>query len=264
MKKHLSQESPGSKSPNHNIYVSEEPDEIEPTKSQCIEQGLTKQLQCNRDIVSPVSLEITEHQLSQVTMQRLVCLFQNAIRARHEEILSWYYYSDSFENKVIEICHETGVTDKTARTQLYKEMLSHLPGITSGNLRMKTLRAKKIRMLFGKNGVGIEKIKQVTYSIYAISSLTNSQIQNVIKNVTSVEPLLINHNHVISKTVTKCDDQTNAKISVSSNNILPENKMCIGTSSAIPSIDHASVSSIPSALKPITEKALPEKQNNLI
>ncbi|RHZ69620.1 hypothetical protein Glove_281g10 [Diversispora epigaea] len=239
-KEHLSQESPGSGFPNHNIYVTEEPNEIEPTKSQCIEQGLTKQLRSNRDIVSPVSLEITEHQLSQVTTQRLVRLFQNAIRARHEEILSWYYYSDSFENKVIEICRETGVTDKTARTQLYKEMLSHLPGITSGNLRMKTLRAKKIRMLFGKDEVGIEKIKQVTYSIYAISSLTNSQIQNVIKNVTSVEPLLetaTNNNHVISKTVTKRDDQTNAKVSVSS---------------------------IPPTLKPITEKALPEKQNNPI
>ena len=67
-------------------------------------------------------------------------------------------------------------------------MLNHLPGITSGNLRMKTLRAKKIRMLFGKDGVGIEKIKQVSYSIYAISSLTNSQIQNVINNITSALP----------------------------------------------------------------------------
>ena len=86
-------------------------------------------------------------------MQRLVCLFQNAIQARHEEILSWYYYSDSFEIKVIEIRYETGVMDKTARTQLYKEMLNHLPGITSGNLHMKTLRAKKIHMLFGKDGL---------------------------------------------------------------------------------------------------------------
>ncbi|CAG8630459.1 373_t:CDS:2, partial [Diversispora eburnea] len=41
----------------------------------------------------------------------------------HEEILAWYYYSDDFENKVIEL----GVTDKTARMQLYKEMLNHLP-----------------------------------------------------------------------------------------------------------------------------------------
>ncbi|RHZ76308.1 hypothetical protein Glove_199g202 [Diversispora epigaea] len=99
-KEYLSQERPGSESPNHKIYVSEEPDEIEPTKSQSIEQGLTKELQSR-------------------------------------------------------------VTDKTARTQLYKEMLNHLPGITSGNLRMKTLRAKKIQMLFGKIGVGIEKLSKL-------------------------------------------------------------------------------------------------------
>ncbi|CAG8827696.1 21229_t:CDS:2, partial [Gigaspora margarita] len=140
-KVHFSQKSLGNESPNHNIYMSEEPDEIEPTK---------------------------------ITMQRLVHLFQNTIQARHKEILSWYYYSDNFENKVIKICYEIGVTNKTAKTQLYKEMLSHLPGITLGNLCMKTLKAKKIQMLFGKDGVEIEKIKQVTYSIYAISSLTNS------------------------------------------------------------------------------------------
>ena len=62
-------------------------------------------------------------------------------------------------------------------------MLNHLPGITSGNLHMKTLRAKKICMLFGKNGIGLDKIKKVIYSVYAISSLTNSQIQNIIKNL---------------------------------------------------------------------------------
>ncbi|RIB17909.1 hypothetical protein C2G38_2186052 [Gigaspora rosea] len=183
-KEHLSQESPGNESPNHNIYVSEEPDEIEPTK------------------------KITEHQLSQVTTQRLVCLFQNAIRARHEE----------------------RVTDKTARTQLYKKY-----GV----------------------GVEIEKIKQLPTVYMPFQALLIVKIQNVIKNVTSVESLLettTNHNHVISKTVTKRDDQTKAKVSVSSNNILPENKIL--------SIDHASVSSIPSALKPITEKALPEKQTH--
>ncbi|CAG8726590.1 311_t:CDS:2, partial [Racocetra fulgida] len=137
-KEHLSQESSENKSPNHNIYVSEEPDEIKPTKSQYIKQGLMKQLRSNRDIVLPVSLEIMEHQLSQ--------------------------------NKAIEICCEIEVTDKTARTQLYKEMLSHLPGITLGNLCMKTLKAKKIRMLFGKDRVGIEKIKQVTYTYFEESA----------------------------------------------------------------------------------------------
>ncbi|RIA85038.1 hypothetical protein C1645_831411 [Glomus cerebriforme] len=81
----------------------------------------------------------------------------------HEEILSWVYYSNNFENKVVEIHHETGVTDKTARTQIYKEMLEHL----------------------AENGVGIDKIKCVNCSANEISKLTNEQIQNVIDQVTS-------------------------------------------------------------------------------
>ncbi|CAB4400203.1 unnamed protein product [Rhizophagus irregularis] len=52
---------------------------------------------------------------------------------------------------VVEIRHETGVTDKTARTQIYKEMLEHLAGVMPVALRIKTLRAKKIRKLFGEN-----------------------------------------------------------------------------------------------------------------
>ena len=38
-------------------------------------------------------------------------------------------------------------------------------------------------MLFGKNGVGIDKIKLVSYSATEISKLTNAQIQNVIDQV---------------------------------------------------------------------------------
>ncbi|RHZ86728.1 hypothetical protein Glove_46g14 [Diversispora epigaea] len=192
---------------NHNIYVTEELDEIEPTKRQYIEQGLIKELLSSNPIVPPVSSEIIEDQIFQITTQSLIRLFHYAIRFRHEEILAWYYYSDDFENKVIEICRELGVTDKTARTQLYNKMLNHLPGITSENLRMKTLRAKKIQMLFGKDGVGKDKIRQVSYSTNAISSLTNSQIQNVIKNVTSAKPLL--------ETITNSDDQTIAEASIS-------------------------------------------------
>jgi len=44
--------------------------------------------------------------------------------------LSWVHYSDNFENKVVEIRCEIGVTNKIARTQIYKEMLEHLAGIT--------------------------------------------------------------------------------------------------------------------------------------
>src|ERR1043166_535560 len=169
-------------------------DDIEFTKSQVIEQELTKELLSGIISAPSISFEATEripsvsHPSSSLdTTQNLVHLFQNAIRAGHEVILSWLYYSNSFENKVDEIRHDTGASDKTARSQIYKEMLEHLPGITLGNLRMRTLRAKKIRMLFGEGGGGIDKIKQVTFSVYDISSLTINQIQSVIKNVTSAE-----------------------------------------------------------------------------
>ncbi|RIA79130.1 hypothetical protein C1645_746113 [Glomus cerebriforme] len=91
-------------------------------------------------------------------------------------------------------------------------MLEHLPDITLGNLRMRTLRAKKIRMLFGEGGVGIDKIKQVTFSVYDISSLNINQIQSVIKNVTLAErtPEVPNTNHVTS--VMNRDDQINTPL----------------------------------------------------
>ncbi|CAG8851552.1 16803_t:CDS:1, partial [Racocetra persica] len=103
----------------------EEPDEIEPIKSQYIEQGLIKELLNSNPIIS--SVIIPEYRTFQITTQSLVHLFHYALRSRHEEILAWYNYSDNFENRVIEICHELGVTDKTARMQLYKEMLKNLP-----------------------------------------------------------------------------------------------------------------------------------------
>ncbi|GES88851.1 hypothetical protein GLOIN_2v1695250 [Rhizophagus clarus] len=182
-------------------------DVTELSKNQNIEQELTKELLSGSITIPSLSSETTKHPSSSLgTTQSLVHLFQNAIRAGHEEILSWLYYSNSFENKVDEIRCDTGVSDKMVRSRLYKEMLEHLPGITSGNLRMKTLRAKKIRMLFGEGGLGIDKVKKVTLSVYAISSLTISQIQSIIKNVTSVE-LSPDCNHVTS--VTNRDDQTN-------------------------------------------------------
>src|SRR2546421_2227783 len=165
-------------------------DEIELTKNQNIELDLIRDLQRGSIIAS--TSEISEQYSSsceasygQITTQSLIHLFRNATRAGHEEILSWVHYSDNFENKVVEIRRETGVTDKTARTQIYKEMLEHLAGVTPVALRIKTLRAKKIRKLFGENGVGIDKIKCVNCSANEISKLTNEQIQNVIDQVTS-------------------------------------------------------------------------------
>ncbi|CAB4414421.1 unnamed protein product [Rhizophagus irregularis] len=106
-------------------------DEIELTKNQNIELDLIRDLQSG-SIIASLS-EISEQYSSsceasygQITTQSLIHLFRNATRAGHEEILSWVHYSDNFENEVVEIRRETGVTDKTARTQIYKEMLEHL------------------------------------------------------------------------------------------------------------------------------------------
>ncbi|CAB4479161.1 unnamed protein product [Rhizophagus irregularis] len=118
-------------------------DDTELTKSQVIEQELTKELLSSIITAPSISFETTE-QISSVThpssssldtTQNLVLLFQNAIQAGHKVILSWLYYSNSFENKVDEIRHGTGASDKTARSQLYQEMLKHLPATTLGNLR---------------------------------------------------------------------------------------------------------------------------------
>ncbi|PKK60663.1 hypothetical protein RhiirC2_792988, partial [Rhizophagus irregularis] len=82
--------------------------------------------------------------------------------------------------------------EKTSRNQ-QKEMLEHLAGVTPVALRIKTLRAKKIRKLFGENGVGIDKIKCINCSANEISKLTNKQIQNVIDQVTSESCAFENH-----------------------------------------------------------------------
>ena len=58
---------------------------------------------------------------------------------------------------------------KTATSMVYQEIKQLLPEITDVNLRQKILRARKLYKLF--NTLGLEKIKQVSYSANAISSL---------------------------------------------------------------------------------------------
>ena len=74
-------------------------------------------------------------------------------------------------------------------------MKPFLPNITDVNLRKKTERARKILKLFGEGGVGINRIKYITYSANTISGLKDTQIQYIINQVTS-------------KTVTKCHDRS--------------------------------------------------------
>ncbi|RHZ63522.1 hypothetical protein Glove_329g27 [Diversispora epigaea] len=200
-------------------------DEIELTKNQNIELDLIQDLRNGILIVTPDLIETSPEDIvnneksssshsmiasGKITTQSLINLFRKAIRSGHEEILSWIRYSDNFENKVIEIRRMTGVSDKTTRTQIYKEMLEHLPGVTAVVLRIKTLRARKIRKLFGENGVGIDKVKYVTCSANDISKLTNTQIQNIINQVISTEDLksLPNIEVSVSDTETSLNNMT--------------------------------------------------------
>ena len=109
----------------------------------------------------------------------LAHLFDKAKKTGQKEILRWYCYSEKFEKKVTDISFKNELNDQMARTQIYNEMEPFLPGIKREYLRKKTQKARNIYTLFKE--IGIDKIKQVTYSADAISSLTGVQIQNIIK-----------------------------------------------------------------------------------
>ncbi|EXX69277.1 hypothetical protein RhiirA5_367001 [Rhizophagus irregularis] len=72
-----------------------------------------------------------------------------------------------------------GVSDQSARNQMYDDTMEHLPdGFTKDTLRKKTQRAVKIYKLFRK--IGVDKIKRViSYSANAISKLT-TQIRSIL------------------------------------------------------------------------------------
>ena len=89
---------------------------------------------------------------------------------------------------------------------VYQEIKQLLPDITDVNLRQKILRARKLYKLF--NTLGLEKIKQVSYSADAISSLNYQQVQNIIDYMNSVTSshnetvkILHNQSHVTSKLI---------------------------------------------------------------
>ncbi|GES88172.1 hypothetical protein GLOIN_2v1708780 [Rhizophagus clarus] len=130
--------------------------------------------------------------------QSLSELFDKAIKSGQKQILCWFYYSLEFENKVRNLTADGKTKDKTAKSKIYKEMKLFLLNITNVNLRKKTERARKILKLFGEGGVGIDRIKYITYSASTISGLKDAQIQYIINQVTL-------------KTVTKCHDQSTLK-----------------------------------------------------
>ena len=67
------------------------------------------------------------------------------------------------------------IKNKMARSMIYKEIKLFLPTkIIQVNLCKKIHKARKHLMLFRKNGIGLYKIKLVSYSVTEILKLTNA------------------------------------------------------------------------------------------
>ena len=200
----------------------EQDDDMIPEESldenQIVEQGLIHEL-CSsispEDNVSSTKIISSCFSLENMisgSAQHLSYLFETAIKSSQQEILDWHNYSFEFESKVGALTADGRIKDKTARSMIYKEMKPFLPTkITQANLRKKTHRARKHLMLFGKNGVGIDKIKLASYSATEILKLTNAQIQNVINQVKKYTSE--HQSHVTLKTVPSGNDQIKAKVS---------------------------------------------------
>jgi hypothetical protein len=132
------------------------------------------------EIITPLPLNETS------PAQVLAQLYRDAIKAEEaaslgnqKEILCWYKYGEAHENRVNEIISSEKITDRTARSWVYDEVMKHLPGIKRENLRKKTQRACKIYLMFKE--VGTEKIAQIkSYTANTIATLTINQIQTIL------------------------------------------------------------------------------------
>ena len=150
-------------------------------------QGLLQELSTPVRGESIENNEVAEDDSEASKPKTLARLFQKACRAEtratkaiQEEISCWYYYGKAYEERVEEIKNaRRGVSDQSARNQVYDDTMEHLPGgFTKDTLRKKTQRAVKIFKLFRK--IGVDKIKRViSYSANAISKLTASQIRSI-------------------------------------------------------------------------------------
>ncbi|POG60908.1 hypothetical protein GLOIN_2v1708780 [Rhizophagus irregularis DAOM 181602=DAOM 197198] len=170
--------------PDLEVSMEQDDEQESLDKNQIIEQGLIQELCGTFDTCSPISSDDNisstntksscngSENMILGSAQHLSYLFDTAIKSGQQEILDWYNYSLEFESRVNALTADGRIKDKTARSKIYKEMKPFLPAkITQDNLRKKTLRARKHLTLFGKNGVGIDKIKLVSYSATEISKL---------------------------------------------------------------------------------------------
>ncbi|CAB5393271.1 unnamed protein product [Rhizophagus irregularis] len=130
------------------------------------------------------------------------------IRAKQDEIMSWYCYRRYFKKRHSEILPgilENGViTNKKAYElasgQIYDEMLQYLSGVSCVNLRKKTQLTKPIYMLI--NEIGEDKIMRIkSYSANKLSKLTDMQI-DTIKNHLTTQREKNSRTHVTSEIIT--------------------------------------------------------------
>ncbi|CAJ0854471.1 16774_t:CDS:2 [Entrophospora sp. SA101] len=83
------------------------------------------------DIQIPeLSLEVILTESSRVTAQNIADLFNIAMKVRQKEILYWYCYYKTYEDRIGNIRSIEKIDDKSARTSVYNEIKSLLPDIT--------------------------------------------------------------------------------------------------------------------------------------
>ncbi|CAH1769217.1 190_t:CDS:1, partial [Entrophospora sp. SA101] len=129
----------------------------------------------NTETTNPTALDLAR------LFQKAIQTEKDATRGNQKEILSWYRFGELHENKVRYILANEHVTDKTARSRVYKEVSSHLPNVTADNLRKKTYKARNIYRLF--NDIGVDKINLIkSYSADSISRLSIPQIKAIINH----------------------------------------------------------------------------------
>ncbi|CAG8478271.1 14306_t:CDS:2, partial [Acaulospora colombiana] len=158
-------------------------------KSPCLEPKLSTDQEQNEILeLSDIPSQIAEastlvkipynQRVEQGSVPHLAHLFGKAEKTGRKEKLRWYYYSEGYEKKVSDLSSGKNISDQMARTQIYDEIMQYLPGIKREYLLKMTPKARAIYTLF--KGIGIDKIEYIIYSADAISSLTGTQIQNII------------------------------------------------------------------------------------
>ncbi|CAB5104557.1 unnamed protein product [Rhizophagus irregularis] len=97
-------------------------------------QGLLQELSTSVRGETIKNNEVAEDNLKASIPKTLACLFQKACRAEicatkaiQKEILCWYYYVKMYKEKVEEIKNaQRGVSDQSARNQVYDNIMEHL------------------------------------------------------------------------------------------------------------------------------------------